>query len=125
MDKRDDSQVGVPVWTPIIALDKATLPVDASIRDFQQRKAGYVANAVEQALLLLEDMTDLRLIRKYEVFLSLKRVLALVSPSTVPSILYIYIYIYFFILILILAFSNLRTFSFLERLSKLRTEPRK
>ena len=93
MDKRDDSQVGVPVWTPIIALDKATLPVDASIKDFQQRKAGYVANAVEQALLLLEDMTDLRLIRKYEVFLSLKRVLALVSPSTVPSILYIYIYI--------------------------------
>ena len=34
---------------------------------------------MEQALLLLEDMVNLRLMRKHEVFLSLKRDLALVS----------------------------------------------
>jgi len=41
-----------------------------------------VPDAVEQALLLLEDMVDLRLIRKHEVFLNLKRDLTLVSPLT-------------------------------------------
>lgn len=61
-------------------LDKAHLPSDTSIRDFQQGKAGYVANAVEQALLLPTDMADLRSIRKHEVFLNLKRDLTMVSP---------------------------------------------
>ena len=63
-------------------LDGAALLANASIRDFQEGRAGYVANAVKQALLLLGDMADLRLIRKHEVFLSLKRDLALVSPLT-------------------------------------------
>ena len=61
-------------------LDKAPRPSDTSIRDFQQGKAGYVANAVEQALLLPTDMVDLRSIRKHEVFLNLKRDLTMVSP---------------------------------------------
>ena len=41
-----------------------------------------MADAMEQALLLLEDMADLRSMRKHEVFLSLKRDLALVSSLT-------------------------------------------
>ena len=53
---------------------------DASIKDFQQGKAGYVANIVEQALLLPTDMADLSSMRKHEVFLNLKRNLAMVSP---------------------------------------------
>ena len=63
-------------------LDGAALPANASIGDFQEGRAGYVANAVKQALLLPGDMADLRLIRKHEVFLSLKRDLTLVSPLT-------------------------------------------
>ena len=63
-------------------LDKAPLPSDASIKDFQQNKAGYVANAVEQALLLPIDMANLRSMRKHEVFLNLKKDLAMVSPLT-------------------------------------------
>ena len=43
--------------------------------------AGYVADAVEQSLLLPKDMADLRSMRQYEVFLSLKRDLAMVSLS--------------------------------------------
>jgi len=57
-----------------------------------------VANSVEQALLLPKDMVDLKSIRKHEVFLSLKRDLALVSPLT-PSLFftyYIFIFYYFF-----------------------------
>ena len=61
-------------------LDGAFLPSDASIKDFQQGKVGYVANAVEQSLLLPTDMADLRSMRKHKVFLNLKRDLAMVSP---------------------------------------------
>ena len=40
-----------------------------------------MADAVEQALLFPEDMADLRSLRRHEVFLSLKRDLAMVSLS--------------------------------------------
>ena len=79
VDKRSDSQVGSPTWTFVIMLDGAPLPVNASIRDFQQMRASYVANTVEQMLLLPGDMANLRSMRKHEVFLSLKKDLALVS----------------------------------------------
>ena len=81
VDKSSDSQVEPPSWTPIPMLDGAPLPVSASIRDFQQGRAGYVADTMEQTLLLLEDMADLRSLRRHEVFLSLKRDLAMVSLS--------------------------------------------
>ena len=60
-------------------LDGAPLLSDASIRDFQRGTAGYMADAVEQSLLLPKDMADLRSIRQHEVFLGLKRDLAMVS----------------------------------------------
>ena len=81
-DKRAESKIGVPAWMPALVLDRAPLPADASIRNFQQGKPDYVANAVEQALLLPEDMANLRSPRKHEIFLSLKRDLALVSLLT-------------------------------------------
>ena len=43
-----------------------------------------MANAVEQALLLLEDMANLRSLRRHEVFLSLKKDLTMVSLSINP-----------------------------------------
>ena len=69
MEKRSDSQVGILAWTLAITLNGAPLPADASIRDFQQGRDGYVADAVEQALLLPKDMADLRSMRKTFVFL--------------------------------------------------------
>ena len=72
----------------VLMLDKAPSLTDASIRNFQQGKADYVADIVEQALLLPEDMADLRSLRKHEVFLSLKRDLTLVSLlNTFPFLL--------------------------------------
>jgi len=44
-------------------LDGAPLLSDASIRDFMQGTAGYVANAVVQSLLLPKDMADLKSMR--------------------------------------------------------------
>ena len=50
----------------------------ASIRNFDGGRAGYVANAMEQTLLLPKDMDELRNLKKHELFLSAKRDLALV-----------------------------------------------
>ena len=107
MDRRGDSHVGTLAWIAALVLDGAPLPADASIRNFQQGKVGYMADAVEQVLLLPKDMADLRLIRKHKVFLSLKKDLALVGFLNSLSLflffffysltfIYIYIYIHLF-----------------------------
>ena len=83
-NKKAESQIGVPAWMPTLVLDRAPLPADASIKRFQDRRAGYVANAVEQALLLPEDMIEWQSMRKHKVFLSLKRELTLVSLLSIP-----------------------------------------
>ena len=77
-----DWQPRILAWNPTLVLDGVPLPFDSTIRHFQQGKAGYVVNSVQQSLLLLEDMVDLRNLKKHEVFLSLKRDLALVSFQT-------------------------------------------
>ena len=59
------------------------LPASASIRDFQRGMAGYMADAMEQALLLPEDMAKPRSMIRHEVFLNLKRYLAMVCPLLV------------------------------------------
>ena len=63
-------------------LDGAPLPNNTSIQDFQQGMVGYIANAMEQSLLLPKDMADIKSMRQHEVFLGLKRDLAMVSLSS-------------------------------------------
>ena len=87
-------------------LNKAPLLDDASIRDFQGGTAGYVADAVEQSLLLPKDMANLRFMRHYEVFLRLKRDLAMVS------LLLLFIYLF---LLLFFVFFNLCSLFFSGR----------
>ena len=58
VDRRSDSQVKAPAWDPALILDGAPLSTDASIKNFQQGKSDYVANAVKQALLLPEDVVE-------------------------------------------------------------------
>ena len=65
-------------------LDRAPPPASASIRDFQRGMASYMADMMEQALLLLEDMAELSSMRKHKVFLSLKRYLAMVCTPLSP-----------------------------------------
>ena len=77
--KRSDPQAVPPTWLSALILDWDPTLANASIRDFQGGTTGYVADAVEQALLLPEDMTELQSIRRHEVFLSLKRYLAMIS----------------------------------------------
>ena len=62
-------------------VDGAPFLANASIKDFQGGKVDYIADAMEQALLLPGDMAKLWSIRRHEVFLSLKRYLAMVWSS--------------------------------------------
>ena len=85
-----------------------------------------MADAMERALLLPGDMANLWLMRKHEVFLSLKRNLTLISsliaslplpfPFFFPFFFFFYSYLYFFIFILTLIFFflNLRISSSLK-----------
>ena len=57
----------------------ASLPSNSSNREFQQGRVGYMPNFVEQAFLLPRDIEELRNLMKHNVFLILKRDLAMVS----------------------------------------------
>lgn len=63
MERGRDHLTKVPTWNPPLVLNGSPLLVDSSIRDFQQGKAGYIADALEQPLLLPDDMDDLRLFK--------------------------------------------------------------
>lgn len=78
MERECRQRSKVQTWNPLFVLNGSPLPSTSSIKDLQLGKVGYMANAVKQALLPSSDMVDLRSIRKHEVFLSLKRDLALV-----------------------------------------------
>ena len=77
-DKRSKHQVMALTWALAMELNGAPLTSGASIRDFQDGMVGYIAHAVEQSLLLPKGMTGLRSMRQHEVFLGLKRDLAMV-----------------------------------------------
>ena len=77
-EKRSEPQVMPLAWLPAPMPDEAPLLASSSIRDFRGKMAGHMADVVEQALLLPKDMVELYSMRRHEVFLSLKRYLAMV-----------------------------------------------
>ena len=52
---------------------------NASLKDFRSGEVAYVADALERTLLLPTDMDELQNMRRQEVFLSMKRYLAMVK----------------------------------------------
>ena len=47
VDRGRDRSFNIQAWNPPFVLNGSPLPSNASIRDFQQGKAGYVTNAVD------------------------------------------------------------------------------
>ena len=66
-------------WSPRLEMDGTPIPRNASVREFQRGRAGYIAEALEQPLLLPKDMEAYRRFKQNDIFLSLKRDLAMVS----------------------------------------------
>ena len=84
-------------WSPKLELDGVPIVWDTSIRNYQEGQAGHVAEALEQPLLLPRDMEAYRRFSQQELFLSLKRDLAMVSNS-IHFFTYIFSYFYKFLL---------------------------
>ena len=69
------------IWSPKLELDGVPLAWDTSVRNYQGGQAGYIAEALEQSFLLPRDMEAYIRFNQQELFLSLKRDLAMVSNS--------------------------------------------
>ena len=81
VDSGDEAEVRRPqrTWAPRIELEGAPFSWDASIWDTQRGHANPLMQALQQPLLLSRDMESIRCTRQLDLFMSLKRDLAMVS----------------------------------------------
>ena len=66
-------------WSPKLEVDEVPIAYDATLRHYREGHAGLVTEALEQPLLLPKDMKAYKNFNHPELFLSLKRDLAMVS----------------------------------------------
>ena len=69
------------IWSSKLELDGVPIAWDTSVRNYQGGQAGHIVEGLEQLLLLSRDMEAYRRFSQQELFLSLKRDLAMVSNS--------------------------------------------
>ena len=86
MDSREEPPVAqvrrlTCTWSPVLEVDSVPIAYDATLRHYRGGHAGLVAEALEQPLLLPKDIEAYRTFNHLELFLSLKRDLAMVSDS--------------------------------------------
>ena len=68
-------------WSPRFELDGAPISWDATLWESQQGQASFLAEALQQPLLLPCDMEGLRATRQPDLFMSLKKDMAMVSED--------------------------------------------
>ena len=83
-------------WSPVLEVDGAPIAIDATLRHFCGGHAGLMAEALQQHLLLPQDTAAYRSFNHSDLFLSLKRDLAMVSNSTYFSFIFVYLHCFFF-----------------------------
>ena len=69
---------------------------DATLRHYHGGHAGLMAEALQQPLLLPQDMATYKSFNHSDLFLSLKRDLAMVSNSANFSFIFVYLLFFFF-----------------------------
>ena len=69
------------IWSPVLEVDATPIAYDATLRHYRGGHVGLVAEALKQPLLLPQDMEAYRTFNYPELFLSLKKDLAMVSDS--------------------------------------------
>ena len=80
-------------WSPVLEVDGAPIAMDSSLRHFRGGHAGRMADALQQPLLLPQDIAAYRSFNHPDLFLSLKRDLAMVSNSVHSSFIFVYLHI--------------------------------
>ena len=86
VDSREEppvAQVRRPTrtWSPVLEVDGMPITYDATFKHYRGGHAGLVVEALEQPLFLPQDMEAYRTFKHPELFLSLKRDLAMVNDS--------------------------------------------
>ena len=92
--ERGDVQLPEPqAWLPTPMLGGEPLTDDASIRYYNGGIGCHVASVLEETLLLLKDMVELRGFKRNEVFLHTKRFLGMVCVYffTIPFLFFFFI----------------------------------
>ena len=84
VDSREEphvAQVRHPtrIWSPKLEMDGVPIAWDSSLRHYRGGHTGHVVEALEEPLLLPKDMESYKSFTRPELFLSLKRDLAMVS----------------------------------------------
>ena len=82
------------IWSPVLEVDGAPIAMDATLRHFRRGHAGLMAEALQQPLLLPTNMAAYRSFNHPDLFLSLKRDLAMVSNSVNSSLIFIYLHFF-------------------------------
>ena len=85
-------------WSPALEVDGVPIVIDATLKHFRGGHAGLMAEALQQPFLLPQDMAAYRSFNHSDLFLSLKRDLAMVSNSTHFSFIFVYLHCCFFFL---------------------------
>ena len=83
-------------WSPKLEVDGVPIAWDTSIKHYRGGHAGHIAEALEQPLLLPKDMEAYRNFNHTELFLSLKKDLAMVSYLVHCSILIVLHFLTFY-----------------------------
>ncbi|XP_065632211.1 uncharacterized protein LOC112009726 [Quercus suber] len=76
-----DVRRGQRTWSPRLELDGVPFSWETSIRNYDGGRAGLIAEALEQPLLLPRDMESYRRFNQYDLFMSLKRDLAMITQQ--------------------------------------------
>ena len=100
MDNREEPPVAQVrrsprIWSPVLEVNGAPIAMDATLRHFHEGHAGLMAEALQQPLLLSQDMVAYRSFNHPDLFLSLKRDLAMVSNSVHFSFIFVYLHFFF------------------------------
>ena len=66
-------------WSLQLKVDGTSIPWNASVREFQRGRAGYIAEGMEQPLLLPKDMEAYKRFKQNDIFMSIKKDLAMVG----------------------------------------------
>ena len=73
-------------WSPKLEVDGAAIPYTVLVREYNRGQAGYIAEVLEQPMLLPRDMEAYRRFSQPELFLSPKRDLAIVRQFIFSSV---------------------------------------
>ncbi|XP_030940213.1 protein WEAK CHLOROPLAST MOVEMENT UNDER BLUE LIGHT 1-like [Quercus lobata] len=79
--ERVEVRVNPRTWSPKLEVDKVAIPYIASVREYNRGRAGYIVETLEQPMLLPRDMEAYRRFSQPELFLSLKRDLAMITQQ--------------------------------------------